>query len=125
VFGPRGAARALSLIAMLMALAPAVAPGLGGIMLRYVSWPSVFVFLGAYGVVVLWIVWRRIPETLPAPQSLRPGQSPRNFTLLLRDPVFLPVACASALVYAGLTAYLASSGFVFIICSVCPWSTSG
>jgi DHA1 family bicyclomycin/chloramphenicol resistance-like MFS transporter len=114
VFGPRGAARALSLIAMLMALAPAVAPGLGGILLRYVSWPSVFVFLGAYGVVVLWIVWRRIPETLPAPQSLRPLAIAGNFTLLLRDPVFLSVATASALVHAGLTAYLASSGFVFI-----------
>jgi DHA1 family bicyclomycin/chloramphenicol resistance-like MFS transporter len=114
VFGPRGAARALSLIAMLMALAPAVAPGLGGIMLRYVPWPSVFLFLGAYGVVVLWMVLARLPETLPAPQSLHPGSIAANYLLLLRDPVFLPVACASALVYAGLMAYLASSGFVFI-----------
>ncbi len=114
VFGPRGAARALSLIAMLMALAPAVAPGLGGIMLRYVAWPSVFVFLAVYGVVVMAIVAYRIPETLPAPQSLRPKAIAANYLELLRDPLFLPVATASALVYSGLTAYLASSGFVFI-----------
>lgn len=114
VFGPRGAARALSLIALLMALAPAVAPGLGGIMLRYVEWPSVFVFLGAYGIAVLWIVIAYIPETLGEPQSLRPANIAANYLLLIRDPVFLPVACASALVYAGLMAYLASSGFVFI-----------
>jgi DHA1 family bicyclomycin/chloramphenicol resistance-like MFS transporter len=114
VFGPRGAARALSLIAMLMALAPAIAPGLGGIMLRFVSWPSVFVFLGVYALGVLWIIWYRIPETLPAPQSLAPAAIGRNYLMLLRDPVFLPVAVASALVYAGLTTYLASSGFVFI-----------
>ena len=114
VFGPRDAARALSLIAMLMALAPAIAPGLGGIMLRYVAWPSVFVFLGAYGLVVIAIVWYRIPETLPEPQSLAPAAILRNYLLLLRDPIFLPVATASALVYAGLTVYLASSGFVFI-----------
>ncbi|MDP5052179.1 MAG: MFS transporter, partial [Congregibacter sp.] len=61
VFGPRGAARALSLIAMLMALAPAVAPGLGGILLRYVEWPAVFVFLGVYGAIILILVTYRIP----------------------------------------------------------------
>lgn len=114
VFGPKGAARALSLIAMLMALAPAIAPGLGGLMLRYVDWPAVFVFLGVYGAVVLLIIGLRIPETLPEPQSLRPGNIAANYLILLRDPVFLPIAAASALVYAGLMAYLACSGFVFI-----------
>lgn len=46
VFGPTDAARALSLIAMLMALAPAVAPTLGGALLLVLpgraslsSWP--------------------------------------------------------------------------------------
>lgn len=114
VFGPRGAARALSLIAMLMALAPAIAPGLGGLLLRYVEWPVVFIFLGVYGTVVLGIITYRIPETLPEPQSLRPRNIAANYMLLLRDPVFLPIAGASALVYAGLMAYLACSGFVFI-----------
>jgi DHA1 family bicyclomycin/chloramphenicol resistance-like MFS transporter len=114
VFGPHGAARALSLIAMLMALAPAIAPGLGGIMLRWVPWPSVFVFLGLYSAGVMLLVWRYLPETLPAPQSLAPLAIARNYLRLLRDPVFLPVAAASALVYSGLTVYLASSGFVFI-----------
>lgn len=114
VFGPRDAARALSLIAMLMALAPAVAPGLGGVMLRYVPWPSVFVFLALYGAAVVWIIWSKVPETLPEPQSLHPAAIARNYLLLLRDPIFMPVAAASALVYSGLTAYLASSGFVFI-----------
>ena len=114
MFGPRGAARALSLIAMLMALAPAIAPGLGGLMLRYVPWPSVFFFLAGYGFAVLLIVVCRIPETLPVAQSLRPRAIAANYAQLLRDPVFLPVASASALVYSGLMAYLACSGFVFI-----------
>jgi DHA1 family bicyclomycin/chloramphenicol resistance-like MFS transporter len=114
VFGPRGAARALSLIAMLMALAPAIAPGLGGVLLRYVEWPMVFFFLALYGAAVLWIVSYRIPETLPEPQSLRPKNIAANYLLLLRDPVFLPIATASALVYSGLMTYLVCSGFVFI-----------
>ncbi|MDP5053665.1 MAG: MFS transporter, partial [Congregibacter sp.] len=44
----------------------------------------------------------------------RPKNIAANYMLLLRDPVFLPVAGASALIYAGLMAYLACSGFVFI-----------
>jgi DHA1 family bicyclomycin/chloramphenicol resistance-like MFS transporter len=99
---------------MLMALAPAIAPGLGGLLLGYVEWPVVFVFLGIYGAIVLGIISYRIPETLPEPQSLRPRNIAANYMLLLRDPVFLPIAGASALVYAGLMAYLACSGFVFI-----------
>jgi DHA1 family bicyclomycin/chloramphenicol resistance-like MFS transporter len=114
LFGPKGAARALSLIAMIMALAPAIAPGLGGIMLRYVAWPSVFIFLAVYGAVVLWLIVSKLPETLPQAQSIAPLAIAGNFLKLLRDPVFLPVAIAGSLVYAGLTAFLASSGFVFI-----------
>lgn len=114
VYGPTRAARALSLIAMLMALAPAVAPGLGGIMLRFVPWPSVFLFLAGYGAAIALLVFRYLPETLPAPQSLHPVRIAANYGELLLHPAFLTVSVAGALVYAGLMAYLASSGFVFV-----------
>jgi DHA1 family bicyclomycin/chloramphenicol resistance-like MFS transporter len=114
VYGPTRAARALSLIALLMALAPAIAPGLGGIMLRYVPWPSIFLFLGAYGALILWLVWRRLPETLPAPQSLHPRRLAANTLILLLHPSFVAVCLLGGLMYAGMMVYLASSGFVFI-----------
>ena len=115
VFGPTRAARALSLIAMFMALAPAVAPGLGGIMLRYVQWPSIFVFLAVYGLLMLGLTWRFLPETLPERQSLLPRKVAANYLVLLRHPSFVAVCLVCALMYAGLMAYLASSGFVFIV----------
>ncbi|MEQ8516849.1 MAG: multidrug effflux MFS transporter [Chromatocurvus sp.] len=115
VFGPTRAARALSLIAMFMALAPAVAPGLGGIMLRYAPWPSIFLFLAVYGVLVGGLTWRFLPETLPAPQSLLPRRIAMNYLTLLRHPSFVAVCVTGALMYAGLMVYLASSGFVFIV----------
>ncbi|MHA7817607.1 MAG: multidrug effflux MFS transporter [Pseudohaliea sp.] len=114
VYGPTRAARALSLIAMLMALAPAVAPGLGGIMLRFVPWPSVFLFLASYAVAIFLLVGRYLPETLPQRQSLHPIAIARNYAELVLHPFFLAVSVCGALVYAGLLAYLASSGFVFI-----------
>lgn len=114
LFGPRRAARALSLIAMLMALAPAVAPTLGSAMLLVLPWPSIFVFLAAYGLLVAILVQRLLPESLPQRQSLHPAIIGRNFAMLLRSGPFMTVALGSSLLYAGLMAYLASSGFVYI-----------
>ena len=86
LFGPTRAARALSLIAMLMALAPAVAPGLGGLMLLVLPWSSIFYFLAAYGAVMLILIHCFLAESLPRRQGLRPLCSARSVGPLLRDP---------------------------------------
>lgn len=114
VYGPTGAARALSLIAMLMALAPAVAPTLGSVLLLWLPWPTIFVFLALYGVTMIVLINRLLAETLPAPQSLHPVQIARNYAELVRQPVFLIACFAGSFTYAGLMAYLSSSSFVFI-----------
>ena len=114
VFGPTGAARALSLIAMLMALAPAVAPTLGGVLLLVLPWESVFVFLACYGAAMIALIHVFLPESLPLVQSLHPARIARNYAELLVDPFFLTVTITSGLVYAGLLVYLASSSFVYI-----------
>ena len=114
VFGPTRAARALSLIAMLMALAPAVAPMLGGLMLLVLPWNSIFVFLAVYGAVMIVLIQRLLAESLPQRQSLHPLVIARNYRELVMDPFYLSVTVASGLVYAGLIAYLSSSSFVYI-----------
>ena len=114
VFGPTDAARALSLIAMLMALAPAVAPTLGGALLLVLPWESVFIFLAAYGAVMIALIRVFLAESLPQAQSLHPLTIARNYGELLVDPFFLTVTVSSGLVYAGLMVYLASSSFVYI-----------
>ena len=114
VFGPTRAARALSLIAMLMALAPAVAPTFGGIMMLWLPWPSIFVFLGIYGVVMIVLIQIFLAETLPQRQSLHPPAIARNYGQLFRDPLYLTATFASGLVYAGLLTYLSSSSFIYI-----------
>ncbi len=114
VFGPGGAARALSLIAMLMALAPAVAPTLGGVLLLVLPWPSVFIFLGIYGAAMIVLIRVFLPESLPEVQSLHPRAIARNYAELLADPFFLTVTLTSGLVYSGLMVYLVSSSFIYI-----------
>ncbi|MEH6635971.1 MAG: multidrug effflux MFS transporter [Halioglobus sp.] len=114
IFGPTRAARALSLIAMLMALAPAIAPSIGGVMLLLLPWTSIFVFLGLYGSTIIVLIHIYLPETLPRPQSLHPLAIARNYAQLFRDPLYLTATFASGLVYAGLMAYLSSSSFIYI-----------
>ena len=114
VFGPTRAARALSLIAMLMALAPAVAPTMGSILMLWLPWPSIFVFLAVYGAAMVVLIQLFLAESLPQRQSLHPMSIARNYGQLLRSPMFITATFASGLVYAGLLAYLSSSSFVYI-----------
>jgi DHA1 family bicyclomycin/chloramphenicol resistance-like MFS transporter len=114
IFGPTRAARALSLIAMLMALAPAIAPTLGGIMLLVLPWSSIFVFLGCYGALVIFLVQRYLPESLPVRQSLKPAAILRNYGELLASKQYVTVTLAGGLTYAGMITYLSSSSFIFI-----------
>lgn len=114
IFGPRRAARALSLIAMLMALGPAVAPTLGGLALLVLPWPVIFLFLACYGALMLLLLQVYLPESLPQRQSLHPLSIGRNYMQLITDPSYLAVTVASALIYAGLLAYLSSASFVYI-----------
>jgi MFS transporter, DHA1 family, multidrug resistance protein len=114
IFGPRRAARALSLIAMLMALGPAVAPTLGGFLLLVLPWPVIFLFLASYGALMIALLHIYLGESLPEKQSLHPKSIGRNYMQLISDPSYLLVTTASALIYAGLMAYLSSASFVYI-----------
>ena len=46
IYHPRDAARIMAILASIMALAPAVAPTLGGLLLTGLGWPSIFIALG-------------------------------------------------------------------------------
>lgn len=114
IFGPTRAARALSLIAMLMALAPAIAPTLGSVLLVWLPWSSIFVFLALYGVAMIVLIQVFLAETLPQVQSLHPLAIARNYAELLRDPLYVAATLTGAMVYAGLMTYISCASFVYM-----------
>ena len=72
----------MSQITMMFALAPAIAPVIGGWLQTLFGWRSVFAFLVLL-TAALWLAcWRLLPETLPPErrQSLQPGLSWREPT---------------------------------------------
>jgi len=59
------AARLLSLVTMIFSIAPAVAPILGGWIVKLFDWRSIFHFLFVYTVILFVLCYKRLPETLP------------------------------------------------------------
>ena len=70
LFGASQAARLLSTLVMIMAVAPIVGPLLGGVLLKIASWHAHFWLLAAIGALMFAAVFR-LPESLPATRRAR------------------------------------------------------
>ncbi|WP_163559037.1 multidrug effflux MFS transporter [Halomonas sp. NO4] len=114
-FSGREAARVMSTMAMILMLAPLVAPAVGSGLLYLADWWLIFVFLAAYAAFLLWLLGTRLPETRP------PGQPAASFRQVLAN--YLSVlshregmgyVCAVAASFAGLFAFVTASPFLYI-----------
>lgn len=108
--GPE-AQRLMSHVSVVFALAPAVAPVLGGWLHVWFGWRSVFVFLVVFaGGMGLWC-WRVLPETLPAEkrQPFRFKFLARSYWRVMTRPAFLAASLAITLTGAGLFIYIMSA----------------
>src|SRR6185503_2904960 len=63
------AGRELSVISSVMAVAPVLAPMIGGTLQAAFGWRSVFVVLAVAGIFALCVVWALLPETLKKPDE--------------------------------------------------------
>jgi len=110
------AAKALSMLMVIMGVTPILAPIIGGQFLIFLSWHSIFYFMVAFAALMLLLSWRYMEETLnPARrQSLRPKTIFKNYALLVTHRGFLLYALAGAFGSAGMFAYISGSPRVFI-----------
>ena len=105
------AQRLMSQITMMFALAPAIAPVIGGWLQTFFGWRSVFAFLVA-ATAGLWLAcWKLLPETLPAEkrQSLRPAYLGATYRKVMSSPAFLLACAAVSLNFAGFFLYVLSA----------------
>ncbi len=116
IHGPTESARLLSYIGTAMALAPAVAPILGGYMTTWLGWASIFLFLSAYAALGIVLLGMRVPETVLI-EGRRVASLRRllgNYGRLLRHPRWPWYTLACSFVFAGLFSFLSGSPFVII-----------
>lgn len=105
------AQRLMSQITMMFALAPAIAPVIGGWLQTLFGWRSVFAFL-VVSTAALWLAcWKLLPETLPPEkrQSLRPAYLGTTYWKVMSSPAFLLACAAISLNFAGFFLYVLSA----------------
>jgi DHA1 family bicyclomycin/chloramphenicol resistance-like MFS transporter len=111
----RAAATLLSRLILVMGAAPVIAPTLGGYVLAFTSWRGVFAVLAVYGLVLLPIAARALPETLPPERRTSSGVAGtlRTYGQLLRDRTFLGLVLVAGLAMSAVMGYVSGASFVF------------
>ncbi|MDJ0319754.1 multidrug effflux MFS transporter [Pseudarthrobacter sp. PS3-L1] len=106
--------RMFSRMALVNGLAPILAPVIGSQLLLITPWPGIFVFLAAYGSLVLIAAFFLIRETLPP--ELRHSSEltmASRYRALFADRIFVGLLLVGGMNVAGLFTYLSSSPFLF------------
>jgi len=115
-FDQVGSIRMLSMLMLVMGLAPILAPLIGGQLLVNFGWRSVFWVLATYAVVWLVLVAFLLPESLPIERRRRQPASVvlSTYLRLLLDRTYICYVLSGALIFAGLLTYVSGSPYVFI-----------
>jgi DHA1 family bicyclomycin/chloramphenicol resistance-like MFS transporter len=105
------AQRLMSHITMIFSIAPAVAPIVGGWILGWSEWRSIFWFLAAFSIVLFAITAASLPETHPASArtQLRLGTLWHGNRAILGNRQFLLLALAGGFNFGALFLYIASA----------------
>jgi DHA1 family bicyclomycin/chloramphenicol resistance-like MFS transporter len=108
------AAAYFSRLMLVFGVAPVVAPSAGSLVLRYTSWPGVFVVLAVIGALILVAALGGLPETLPAERRHTGGlaETARGMRSLLHDRGYVGYVLALGMAGAGLFGYISGSSFV-------------
>jgi len=116
LFEPREGARVMSLLMLVMGVAPILAPLLGGYVLVWFGWPAIFWFLAVFGLATMIVARLGLPETNRAQPEARLtiGSALRSYGQLLLQRRFMGYTLASSLGMGGMFAYIAGSPFIFI-----------
>jgi DHA1 family bicyclomycin/chloramphenicol resistance-like MFS transporter len=107
----RGAS-VMSLMMLVMGVAPMLAPLAGGQVLDHVGWRGIFWCLCVFGLLA-GLGLLTVKETA-RPAGNRSGGLLSNYALLLLDRRFMGYALSSGFVFAGMFAYISGTPFVYI-----------
>lgn len=111
VFSGHPAQRAMSQMSMIFGVAPALAPIVGGWLLGWSSWRSIFWFLAIFAVVVLAAVMFLLPETHP-PTRRTPLSTRALVSAVIdssKDPSVRRLLLVSSFNFAALFTYISAA----------------
>jgi len=111
MFDGKESARIFSLIAMVMLMAPLLAPTLGSLVLKFFEWEVIFIFLGIYTLFALGFYLFRFPPIKQKRSKITPIQNYKNVLTHKQAMVFIvsQILCTS-----GMYTYITSSSFIYM-----------
>ena len=115
LFSHAEAAEKLSTLTIIMAIAPIVGPLLGGQIITFSTWHSIFWLLSVIGVLMFFSVMF-IPETLPKEKRNQAslGTAVGNYFWLFKHRGFISNTLCVTFFYVAAYAFIAGSPFVYI-----------
>ncbi|MCY8788725.1 MFS transporter [Bacillus inaquosorum] len=117
VFTGRELSKFFSLLMVITAVAPMVAPMTGGaiLLLPFATWHTIFHVLTIIGFLLVLLIALRLKETLPPekriPSSI--GTSVKTMGSLLKDRSFMGYALTVGFIHGGSFAYVSGTPFVY------------
>lgn len=111
MFEGKESARIFSLIAMVMLMAPLLAPTLGSLVLHFFEWEIIFILLGIYTLFALGFYLFRFPPVKQKRSKITPIQNYKNVLSHKQAMVFIisQILCTS-----GMYTYITSSSFIYM-----------
>lgn len=116
MFTREEAAKTYAVVTTVTAIAPVIAPILGGVIVIYLGWRANFWVLTGFGATAMLLVILLLPETnrVPDPSATRFDKMLLNFGTMLRNRAYLGYLLTVMGTFGGLFAYLMGSSFVLV-----------
>ena len=116
VFSGDAAQRAMSQMSMIFGVAPAIAPIVGGWLLGWSSWRSIFWFLAGFAVMLLLAVLLVLPETHPAQRRtpLLPAALAGALADAAKDAAVRRLLAVSSFNFAALFTYISAAPAIIV-----------
>ncbi|ATB68144.1 major facilitator superfamily protein, DHA family [Sulfurospirillum diekertiae] len=111
MFNGKESARIFSLIAMVMLMAPLLAPTLGALVLKFFEWEAIFLILGFYTLFALIFYLFRFPAIKQIRTKITPIQ---NYKTVLSHKLAMVFIVSQILCTSGMYTFITSSSFVYM-----------
>lgn len=109
-------AKIFSLLMLVIAVSPIIAPTLGGFATAHWGWPSIFLMLSILAAANILLVFFWLPAGTPPDKtlSLKPASITAKFWNVFKTPQFYTYTLTGSFAASGLYAYIAGSPHVFM-----------
>lgn len=107
------AAGVFALMMVVSSLAPMISPSIGGLLLRFFHWHSIFVTLFCLGIFLIVFSALFLKESNKSYKKISFQSIIKSYKIVFKDKVYLIYAVSSAMIMSCLFVYITGSSFVF------------